>query len=115
MDLYALLRANNVALAWVDSPNMPLAAEVTSDFLYVRLEGDRKKVNGLLGKIETDTLPNLTVLGGQIEAISEQGNGGFWLFREILFGLSSFGCDLSFEFAIADFLELERKEQKPLV
>ena len=52
MDLYALLRANKVALAWVDSPNMPLAAEVTSDFLYMRLEGDRKKVNGLLGKIE---------------------------------------------------------------
>ena len=61
MDLYALLRANKVSLAWVDSPNMPLAAEVTSDFLYVRLEGDRKKVNGLLGKIETDTLPNLTI------------------------------------------------------
>ena len=58
-DFYSLLRANNAALAWVDSPNMPLNSEVTSDFLYVRWEGDRKKVNGLLGKIEADTQDSL--------------------------------------------------------
>jgi len=33
---------------------MPQSREVTSDFLYVRLEGDRRKVNGLLGKVEVD-------------------------------------------------------------
>jgi uncharacterized protein YecE (DUF72 family) len=60
-DFYSLLRASNAALAWVDSPNMPLTAEVTSDFLYVRLEGDRKVVNGTLGKIEADTRENLQV------------------------------------------------------
>ena len=49
-DFYSLLQANNAAFAWVDSPNMPLTAEVTSDFLYVRLEGDRKKVNGITGQ-----------------------------------------------------------------
>ena len=58
-DFYSLLRANNATLAWVDSPNMPLTMEVTSDFLYVRLEGDRKKVNGTLGKIESDTKASL--------------------------------------------------------
>lgn len=53
-DFYSLLKANNAALAWVDSPNMPQIVELMSDFLYVRWEGDRKKVNGTLGKIEVD-------------------------------------------------------------
>lgn len=51
---YSLLRANNVALAWVDSPIMPRVSEVTSDFLYFRWEGDRRKVKGTLGKIEVE-------------------------------------------------------------
>ena len=54
-DFYAILNGSNTALAWVDSVDMPQTGEVTSDFLYVRWEGDRKKVNGLLGKIEADT------------------------------------------------------------
>jgi uncharacterized protein YecE (DUF72 family) len=58
-DLYSILKANNAALAWVDSPNMPQTSEVTSDFLYVRWEGDKTKVNGLLGKIEADTNDSL--------------------------------------------------------
>jgi uncharacterized protein YecE (DUF72 family) len=66
-DFYSLLRANNAALAWVDSPNMPLTAELTSDFLYVRLEGDRKKVNGTLGKIETDTQSGLRVWADRLK------------------------------------------------
>ncbi len=74
-DFYSLLRANNAALAWVDNPNMPQTSEVTSDFLYVRWEGDRKKVNGTLGKTEADTRDRLVVwadklkpyLGGQKE------------------------------------------------
>ncbi len=53
-DLFSVLRENNVALAWVDSPLMPTLDKMTSDFLYVRLEGDRKKVNGTLGKTEAD-------------------------------------------------------------
>ena len=56
---YSILKANNVALAWVDGPYMPSVNEVTSDFLYVRWEGDRKKVKGTLGKIEADTKDSL--------------------------------------------------------
>jgi uncharacterized protein YecE (DUF72 family) len=66
-DFYSLLQANNVALAWVDSPNMPTAKEVTSDFLYIRLEGDRKKVNGTLGKIETDSADRLRLWADKIK------------------------------------------------
>jgi uncharacterized protein YecE (DUF72 family) len=53
-DLYSVLRENNVVLAWVDSPFMPLIDEVTSDFIYVRWEGDRRRVKGTLGRIEVD-------------------------------------------------------------
>ncbi len=66
-DYYSLLHANNAASAWVDTPNMPLTAEVTSDFLYVRLEGDRKKVNGLLGKIEVDTQDSLRIWADRLK------------------------------------------------
>lgn len=52
--LYHVLEENNVALVWVDSPTMPSLENVTSVFLYVRLEGDRKKVAGTLGKTELD-------------------------------------------------------------
>ena len=58
-EFFSLLRANNVSLAWVASPNMPLIEEVTSDFLYIRLEGDRSKVKGTLGKTEVDIHENL--------------------------------------------------------
>jgi uncharacterized protein YecE (DUF72 family) len=51
---YSVLRDNNVVLAWVDSPFMPQINEVTSDFIYVRWEGNRKGVKGTLGRRETD-------------------------------------------------------------
>lgn len=58
-EFYSVLQANNVALAWVDSPNIPLNDKITSNFLYIRWEGDRAKVNGTLGKIEVDKTENL--------------------------------------------------------
>jgi uncharacterized protein YecE (DUF72 family) len=64
---YSLLRAYNVALAWVDNPFMPSISEVTSDFLYVRWEGDREKVKGTLGKIEVDVQENLRLWAEKIK------------------------------------------------
>ena len=58
-NFYSMLRENNTALAWVDSASMPLVTEVTSNFIYVRWQGDRKKVKGNLGKIEVDREANL--------------------------------------------------------
>jgi uncharacterized protein YecE (DUF72 family) len=52
--LYSVLRDNNVALAWADSAVMLQIDQVTSDFLYIRWEGDRAKVKGILGKIEVE-------------------------------------------------------------
>ena len=58
-DFYTLLEINEVALAWVDSPLMAKISEVTGDFLYIRWEGDRKRVTGTLGKIEVDRAKDL--------------------------------------------------------
>jgi uncharacterized protein YecE (DUF72 family) len=64
---YSVLRDNNVALAWVDSPSIPSIMEVTSDFLYIRWEGDRSKVKGTLGKIEADVQENLQLWATKIK------------------------------------------------
>ena len=53
-NLYSILKDNNVALAWVESQQMPASDIATSDFLYVRWEGDQKKVTGHLGRREVD-------------------------------------------------------------
>jgi len=41
--------------------------EVTSDFLYVRWEGDRKKIKGNLGKIEVSVQENLRLWANKIK------------------------------------------------
>jgi uncharacterized protein YecE (DUF72 family) len=64
---YSLLRANNVALAWVENPIIPTTEQVTSDFLYIRWEGDRKKVNGTMGKIEADKTVDLELWADKIK------------------------------------------------
>jgi uncharacterized protein YecE (DUF72 family) len=51
-ELRSLLRENGVAQVLVRQP--VLKEEVTADFVYVRWEGDRSKVNGTLGKVELD-------------------------------------------------------------
>lgn len=58
---FRLLKDNNIALAWVDSPIMPQTLELTSDFVYLRLEGDRGKVQGVLGRVEVDRQSDVKV------------------------------------------------------
>jgi uncharacterized protein YecE (DUF72 family) len=50
--LFSLLKENGVALAI--NPLMPETEQITTDFAYLRWEGDRRKVNGALGKLEVD-------------------------------------------------------------
>jgi uncharacterized protein YecE (DUF72 family) len=66
-DFYSLLKEYNVGLAWVDSSQMPQIDEVTSDFIYVRWEGDRRKVKGTLGKIEADREGDLRLWADKIK------------------------------------------------
>ncbi len=53
-NLFVILKENNIALVWSDHPFLPLIKEDTADFLYIRWEGNRKKVNGTMGKTEVD-------------------------------------------------------------
>jgi uncharacterized protein YecE (DUF72 family) len=66
---YSILRDNNVALAWIDNPSMPRITEATSDFIYVRWEGDRKLVNGALGKKEVDKTTNTKLWADSLRRI----------------------------------------------
>ncbi len=54
LELYKTLREHNVVLAWADSFSNPAVSEMTGGFIYLRWEGDRKKVNGTLGRVEID-------------------------------------------------------------
>jgi uncharacterized protein YecE (DUF72 family) len=68
-DFYSLLRRREAALAWVDSPFMPKLEVITADFAYIRWEGDRRKVNGLLGKVETDRAGGIEMWAGKIRRL----------------------------------------------
>jgi len=83
---YSLLRDNSVALAWVDGPFMPSIREVTSDFLYVRWEGDRKKVKGILGEIEVDVHENLRLWADRIKPYLRKGMNVFGYFGKYYSG-----------------------------
>jgi len=54
--LYSVLRDNNIALTISTNPSLPQTEQVTSNFAYIRWEGDRKKVNGTLGKVEVERI-----------------------------------------------------------
>jgi len=47
-----MLRDHGAALVLMDHPWMPEMNTITADFTYIRWEGDRKKVNGRLGKVK---------------------------------------------------------------
>ena len=57
----SILKEYDVVLAWVQSLYMPNITEMTSNSVYVRWEGDRKKINGALGKIEVDKTADIVL------------------------------------------------------
>ena len=85
-EFYSILKANNIALAWADSPLMAQINEVTSDFLYFRWEGDRKKVNGTLGKIEADRTEDLKLVAEKIKPFIDRQKMVFGYFGKYYSG-----------------------------
>ncbi len=88
-EFYALLRENKVALAWTETPLMAGIAEVTADFLYMRWEGDRKAVNGLLGKIEADRGADLQAWADRLKPFLAGDREVFGYFGKYYSGLPS--------------------------
>jgi uncharacterized protein YecE (DUF72 family) len=85
-DLYSILKEYNIALAWADSPLMPQTNEVSSDFIYIRWEGDRKKVKGTLGKIEVNKEKELEAWAGKIKPFLEKKTVVFGYFGKYYSG-----------------------------
>ena len=85
-EFYSLLKANNIALAWADSPLMAQNEEVTADFLYIRWEGNRKKVNGTLGKKEVDKQGYLNWWADKIKFFLDKGTTVFGYFGKYYSG-----------------------------
>jgi uncharacterized protein YecE (DUF72 family) len=86
-NLYFALKENKVALVWVESPSMPDINEITGEFVYVRWEGDRKKVNGKLGKIETDKTEDISSWVKRLKPLFDKGTEVFGYFSKYYSGL----------------------------
>ena len=84
--LYSVLRDNNVVLAWADTPFMPEINEVTSDFIYIRWEGDRRKINGTLSKREVDQTDNIRTWADKIKTHLEKKTEVFGYFSKYYTG-----------------------------
>jgi uncharacterized protein YecE (DUF72 family) len=87
-DFYSVLRDNNVVIAWVDTPFMPQISEVTSDFIYVRWEGDRRRVKGTLGKIEVDRKAQIKAWAEKLKPFLEEQTEIFGYFSKYYSGYS---------------------------
>jgi len=84
--LYSLLRDREIGLAIVDSPFLPLTEEVTADFIYIRWEGDRKKVNGTLGRVEIDRTVDLNEWANKIKIFIDKSLRVFGYFSKYYSG-----------------------------
>jgi len=84
--LFQILKDNRIALAWVDSSIMPQSPEVFSDFVYLRLEGDRSKINGLLGKVEVDRSADVKAWAEKLSPLKAQGVTVFGYFGKFFSG-----------------------------
>jgi uncharacterized protein YecE (DUF72 family) len=85
---YAVLSDNNVALAWVDSPFMPEISKVTSDVVYVRWEGDRRRVNGTMGRVEVDRKAQIKAWADKLKPFLEEETEVFGYFSKYYSGFS---------------------------
>lgn len=85
-EFYSLLRENGVALAGTEKP-LTDQLEVTSDFLYMRWEGDRKTVNGLKGEIEADKTTDLKDWAEELKPYLNRGVEVFGYFGKYFSGL----------------------------
>ncbi len=85
-NVYALLKDSGTALVWVDSAQVPQASELTADFIYVRWEGDRKLVNGTLGKAEAGRAEQIQAWAHKLKPFADRGIAVFGYFSKYYSG-----------------------------
>jgi hypothetical protein len=70
--LYSLLRNHGVSLAFVVHPYLSLNDEVTADFIYIRWEGNRKKVKDTLSQVEVKGSGELETWADKFKDVTRQ-------------------------------------------
>jgi uncharacterized protein YecE (DUF72 family) len=70
--LYSVLKKNKVALALTVGRFIPETEQITANFVYIRWEGDRSKVNGTLGKVEVNKIDEIRVWADKINELREK-------------------------------------------
>jgi uncharacterized protein YecE (DUF72 family) len=85
-NFYPVLRDNNVALAWVDSPFISKLNEVTSNFIYIRWKGDRRQIKGTLGRKETNKIAKIKAWTDRIKPLLEKQTEVFGYFSKYYSG-----------------------------
>jgi uncharacterized protein YecE (DUF72 family) len=85
-NVYSLLKEYNIALVWVDSPDLPFIDEITADFIYLRWEGDRKKVLGTKAITEINQLARLQEWATKLKSFMEKQTLFFGYFSKYYSG-----------------------------
>lgn len=83
---YLFLKDNNICLVFNDIPWLKID-EITADFVYFRLEGNRKKIDGTKGIIEQDKTKEIEDLAKKIRS-HEEGIECFVYFSKYFSGHS---------------------------
>jgi uncharacterized protein YecE (DUF72 family) len=84
--LYSLLREANAALVLVDQPLIQPMEEITADFVYIRWEGERRRVKGTLGKVEVDRTEDTRKWAEKIQKFLDQPTEVFGYFSKYYSG-----------------------------
>lgn len=85
-EFFSLLKRRSAAFVWVDSEAMSEVEVVTADFVYIRWKGDRRKVNGLLGKVETQRSDDIKAWARKIGQVLNRSLNVFGYFSKYYSG-----------------------------
>jgi uncharacterized protein YecE (DUF72 family) len=67
---------------------MPQISEITSDFIYVRWVGDRRRVKGTLGRIEVDRKVQINAWAEKLKPFLKEETEVFGYFSKYYSGYS---------------------------
>ena len=85
-ETYALLISKGVATVFQEHPTFPDVDQLTGSFVYIRCEGDRKKVNGEKGEREVDRVKDTEKCAKRIHSYLGEGIDVFCYFSKYYSG-----------------------------
>ena len=85
-DVYSLLRKNNVAMIWTLNQYVESPPEVTADFVYLRMVGDREIME--FTGVQKDRSEDMTRWAGAVKDNAEKFESGYVFFNNHFAGFS---------------------------